>query len=133
MQPFFFQPFMQASAACTCCCLLWLSVGLQILQRLEADSGGYKLIRKEKRNYVGFIAEGPPDEDGGVDIAIVFRGTITNDEWAQVCARIELAWLKQQGWLQSATQLAPCVCTHTCWCTHTRWRGPIRLLALQHK
>lgn len=37
---------------------------------------------------VGFIAEGPADSanpnNGEVDIAVVFRGTITQDEWVQV-------------------------------------------------
>ena len=44
-----------------------------------ADAGDYKLVVKKDRNYVGFIAEGPEDEDGFVDIAIVFRGTITRE------------------------------------------------------
>lgn len=54
----------------------------QVLTRIEADSGAYKLVVKKARNYVGFIAEGPPDKTGAVDIAIVFRGTVTG-----VCAR----------------------------------------------
>jgi hypothetical protein len=56
---------------------------------MQADSGAYKLVIKEGRNYVGFIAEGPADaslpaDSQEVDIAVVFRGTITNDEWLQV-------------------------------------------------
>lgn len=39
---------------------------------------------KTARNYVGFIGKSPPDENGEVDIAVVFRGTITQDEWVQV-------------------------------------------------
>jgi hypothetical protein len=51
----------------------------QVLTRIEADSGGYKLVVKKARNYVGFIAESEPDANGAVDIAIVFRGTITSE------------------------------------------------------
>jgi hypothetical protein len=54
---------------------------------MKADSGAFKLVVKKGRNYVGFVAEGPPDADGAVDIAVVFRGTITSDEWIQVSPR----------------------------------------------
>jgi hypothetical protein len=62
---------------------------LQIEKQMQADSGAYKLVTKEGRNYVGFIATGPahadqPDDSNEVDIAVVFRGTITKDEWFQV-------------------------------------------------
>jgi hypothetical protein len=51
-----------------------------VLKQIEADSGAYKLVVKTARNYVGFIAESQPDpEDKGVDIAIVYRGTITSE------------------------------------------------------
>lgn len=54
----------------------------QVLKQIEADSGAYKLVVKTARNYVGFIAESQPDvEDRGVDIAIVYRGTITS-KWS---------------------------------------------------
>jgi hypothetical protein len=58
------------------CCLL--SLQLQVLKQIKADSGAYKLVIQTARKYVGIIAEGKPDpDDGGVDIAIVYRGTIT--------------------------------------------------------
>ena len=49
-------------------------------------AGAYKLVVKKDRNYVGFIADGPAAGGEGVDIAIVFRGTITKDEWIQASA-----------------------------------------------
>jgi hypothetical protein len=64
---------------------------------MQADSGAYKLVIKEGRNYVGFIAVGPaqpdqPHDSKEVDIAVVFRGTITKDEWIQVGA--SSTWLR---------------------------------------
>jgi hypothetical protein len=64
---------------------------LQIIKQMEADSGAYKLVIKEGRNYVGFIAQGPADsskpaDSKEVDLAVVFRGTITKDEWLQASA-----------------------------------------------
>jgi hypothetical protein len=64
---------------------------MQIVKQMQADSGAYKLVIKEGRNYVGFIAVGPaqpdqPVDSNEVDIAVVFRGTITKDEWIQVGA-----------------------------------------------
>jgi len=64
----------------------------KVLNQIEAGSGAYKLVMKTARNYVGFIAEGPPDADGGVDIAIVFRGTITNGEWFQDAKALKVRW-----------------------------------------
>lgn len=53
-------------------------------RRLYADSGAYHLVVKNGRNYVGYVAQSPPDSDGKVDIAVVFRGTITQDDWVTV-------------------------------------------------
>ena len=58
---------------------------------LYADSGAYKLIRcsTKKKNFVGFIAvERDVPEGRGADVAVVWRGTITRDEWMQArCAK----------------------------------------------
>ena len=60
---------------------------LQVQRLLYADSGAYKLVRsdKKKKNFVGFIAveQGVP-AGRGADVAVVWRGTITRDEWIQV-------------------------------------------------
>jgi len=64
----------------------------KVLTRLQADSGAYKLVVKKDRNYIGFIAEGPEDADKAVDIAIVFRGTITRDEWVQDAKALKVRW-----------------------------------------
>lgn len=68
----------------------------RVKTQIEADSGAYKLVVKEGRNYVGIIAQGPPDADGAVDIAIVFRGTITRDEWIQDAKALKVRWASGQ-------------------------------------
>ena len=58
----------------------------QVVRLLYADSGAYKLVRtdKKKKNFVGFVAveKGAP-AGRGADVAVVWRGTITRDEWIQ--------------------------------------------------
>ena len=59
---------------------------LQVFKLLYADSGAYKLVRtdKKKKNFVGFVAvEQDVPAKRGADVAIVWRGTITHDEWIQ--------------------------------------------------
>ena len=60
---------------------------LQVVKLLYADSGAYKLVRtnKKKKNFVGFVAvEQEVPAKRGADVAIVWRGTISHDEWIQV-------------------------------------------------
>ncbi|KAF6265180.1 hypothetical protein COO60DRAFT_1119417 [Scenedesmus sp. NREL 46B-D3] len=78
----------------------------KIVKQIEADSGAYKLVIKEGRNYVGFIAEGPagtsqPGDDSVVDLAVVFRGTITQDEWLQDAKVLQVRWNKGSATKQS--------------------------------
>jgi len=64
-----------------------------VLKQIKADSGAYKLVIQTARKYVGIIAEGKPDpDDGGVDIAIVYRGTITGSEWFQDFKALKARW-----------------------------------------
>ncbi|WIA17727.1 hypothetical protein OEZ85_009243 [Tetradesmus obliquus] len=77
-----------------------------IVKQMQADSGGYKLVIKEGRNYVGFIATGPahaalPADSSEVDIAVVFRGTITTDEWLQDAKVLQVRWNNGSGIAQS--------------------------------
>jgi hypothetical protein len=107
---------------------------LQIIKQMEADSGAYKLVIKEGRNYVGFIAQGPADSahdehSKEVDLAVVFRGTITNDEWLQVrvaqlhCVSTTFGrWVNLWLVCSRGQQLIPAsaVCSGSAACRHNR-------------
>ena len=65
---------------------------MQISGFIYADAGAYKIIRREpyranRRNFVGYIAheKHTSKNQGVVDVIIAWRGTITKDEWLQVC------------------------------------------------
>lgn len=58
----------------------------QVVRLIYAATGPYKLIDRTGQNYVGYIAKRqvPAADGGGVDVAILYRGTITLDDWIQV-------------------------------------------------
>ena len=63
------------------------SCAFQVVRFIYADSGAYKLVRtdKKRKNFVGYVAvEQNPPAGRGADVAVVWRGTITRDEWIQV-------------------------------------------------
>lgn len=58
---------------------------------IYADSGAYKLVRRngKGKNFVGYIAVEDVPVGEKADVAIVWRGTITQDEWLQVNTRAQ--------------------------------------------
>eukprot|EP00850_Spirogloea_muscicola_P001206 SM000004S15076 [mRNA] locus=s4:1169978:1174383:+ [translate_table: standard] len=66
---------------------------------LYADSGAYKLVEtsNEMKNFVGFVAHSDPADNKEVDIAVVWRGTITKGEWLQDIKALMVSWNNGQG------------------------------------
>jgi hypothetical protein len=62
-----------------------------VVSLIYADSGAYKLVRRngKGKNFVGYIAVEDVPVGEKADVAIVWRGTITQDEWLQVNTRAQ--------------------------------------------
>ncbi len=68
-------------------------LSLQEVSLIYADSGAYKLVMNDEgqgKNFVGFVAVEDVPAGHPADEAIVWRGTITKDEWLQVNGDISL-------------------------------------------
>ena len=63
----------------------------QVVGYLYASAGAYKLVKADptragRQNFVGYVAVEREERDVGKghDVVVVWRGTITKDEWIQV-------------------------------------------------
>eukprot|EP00850_Spirogloea_muscicola_P023548 SM000366S13818 [mRNA] locus=s366:61728:70586:+ [translate_table: standard] len=76
---------------------------------LYADSGAYKLVESSSqvKNFVGFVAHSDPAENKEVDVAVVWRGTITKGEWLQDIKALMVSWNNGQGIAPLPSQTLP--------------------------